>query len=73
MYTRMILSGKLYEHLAEIDQTCQNRLEQMIPQMAKSEGITEALKATDQMTGVGKTNAIHASAEEILLNELIYN
>lgn len=73
LYTRMILSGKLYEHLAEIDQTCRSRLEQMIPQMAKAEGVTESLKAENQMLWVGKMNALRASAEEILFAELIFN
>ena len=73
LYTRMILSGKLYEHLAEIDQICRSRLEQMIPQMAKAEGVTESLKAENQMLWVGKMNALRASAEEILFAELIFN
>ena len=73
LYTKMILSGKLYEHLAEIDQTCRSRLEQMIPQMAKAEGVTESLKAENQMLWVGKMNALRASAEEILSAELIFN
>lgn len=54
LYTRMILDGTLMEHLHEIDETCQKRLDQMIPQMAKVEGVTEDLKDTDQMTWVGK-------------------
>ena len=73
LYTKMILSGKLYEHLAEIDQTCRSRLEQMIPQMAKAEGVTESLKAENQILWVGKMNALRASAEEILSAELIFN
>ena len=61
------------EHLHEIDETCQKRLDQMIPQMAKAEGVTETLKATDQMAWVGRMNSIHASAEEVILQELVYN
>ena len=72
LYTRMILSGTLYEHLTEIDETCHQRLDQMITQMAKEEGITENLKATEQMAWVQKMNSIHACAEEIVLNELVY-
>ncbi len=72
LYTRMILSGTLYEHLTEIDETCHRRLDQMIPQMAKAEGITEYLKDTDQMAWVQKMNSIHACAEEIVLNELVF-
>ena len=73
LYTRMILDGTLMKHLHEIDETCQQRLDQMIPQMAKAEGVTENLKATDQMTWVGRMNSIHASAEEVILQELVYN
>jgi hypothetical protein len=69
----MILDGTLMEHLHEIDETCQQRLDQMIPQMAKAEGITENLKATDPMAWVGRMNSIHASAEEAVLQELVYN
>ena len=73
LYTRMILDGTLMEHLHEIDETCQKRLDQMIPQMVKAEGVTENLKATDQMAWVGRMNSIHASAEEVILQELVYN
>ena len=72
LYTRMILDGTLMEHLYEIDDICQKRLDQMIPQIANAEGVTESLKAKDQMLWVGKMNELRASAEEILLNELIY-
>ena len=72
LYTRLLLSGKLYDHLSEIDQTCQNRLDRMIPQMAKAEGVNEALKARDPMAWVGQMNNIHHRAEETILTELIY-
>ncbi len=49
LYTRLILSGKLYEHLAEIDQTSRHRIEQIISQMAQTESIDERLKAKNQM------------------------
>ena len=52
LYTRLILSGKLYEHLAEIDQTSRHRIEQIISQMAQTESIDERLKAKDQMAWV---------------------
>jgi len=54
IYNQLILSGKLYAHLGEIEQTCQERLEHMIPQIKEAEGVTEALKATDQMEWVQK-------------------
>ncbi len=72
LYTRMILSGKLMEHLQEIDATCSRRMEQMIREMAVAEGVTEELKSKEQMTWVRKMNSLHASAEEIVLKELVY-
>ena len=72
LYTCLILSGKLYKHLAEIDQTSRQRMEQIIPRMARAEGVDEKLKAKDQMTWVGRMNNIRQRAEEIILAELIY-
>ena len=72
LYTRLILSGKLYEHLAEIDQTSRQRIEQIISQMARAEGVDEKLKATDQMAWIGRMNNIRRQADEIILTELIY-
>ena len=72
LYTRLILSGKLMEHLQEIDATCSRRIDQMIREMAMTEGVTEELKAKEQMTWVRKMNSLHASAEEIVLKELVY-
>lgn len=72
LYTRMILSGKLMEHLQEIDATCRRRMDQMIREIAVAEGVTEELKAKEQMTWVRKMNSLHASAEEIVLKELVY-
>ena len=48
-YSELLLSGKLYPHLLEIDEACEERMELLIKQMAKQEGVTETLKATDQM------------------------
>ena len=72
LYTRLFLSGKLYEHLAEIDETSRERMDRMIPQMARAEGINEMLKARDPMAWVDQMNALKHQAEEIILNELIY-
>lgn len=72
IYNQLILSGKLYAHLGEIEQTCQERLERMIPQMKEAEGVTEAFKTTDQMEWVRKMNSIHNRAEETILSELVY-
>ena len=72
LYTRLLLFGKLCEHLAEIDSTCQERMNRMVPQMAKAEGVNENLKACDPMAWVGRMNSIHHRAEETILTELIY-
>ena len=72
LYTRLLLSGKLMEHLHEIDSTCQERLEQLTCQMQTQEGLTEALKASNQMEWVQRMNAIHHQIEEILLAELVF-
>ena len=73
LYTRLLLSGNLYEHLAEIDETSRERMDRMIPQMAQAEGINEMLKARDPMAWVDQMNALKHQAEEIILNELIYD
>ena len=72
LYTRLILSGKLYEHLAEIDTCCSDRIERLICRMADAEGINEELKASDQLAWVSRMNSIRQQAEETFLNELIY-
>lgn len=72
IYNQLILSCKLNSHLIEIEQTCQERLNRMIPQMKEAEGVSEALKAADQMEWVQRMNSIHDRIEEILLTELIY-
>ena len=68
-----MLSGRLMEHLHEIDRTCHERLEAMIPAMMRTEGATEALKAADQIEWVRRMNSIRHRAEEILLAEQIYS
>ena len=72
LYTNLCLSGKLPEHLAEVERTCNDRLETMIPQMAKAQGVTEEMKAQDQLDWVGRINEIRHSAEEIILTEIVY-
>ena len=68
---RPILYNQLYPHLLEIDETANQRLEQMMPQLAEAAGATEALKAADPMQWVGLMNTCKAQAEEILMAELI--
>lgn len=72
LYSELLLSGKLYSHLLEIDETCEERMELLVLQMAKREGVTEALKAAGQMEWVRRMNSIRSRAEEIVLHELFY-
>ena len=72
LYTSLALNGILWEHLSEIDQSCNERLARIIPAMAKQENVTEALKAVDQMEWVRRMNSIRNRAEEVILSELVY-
>ncbi|MBN3025469.1 TnpV protein [Ruthenibacterium lactatiformans] len=72
-YTNLLTSGRLSSHLAEIQQTAQRRMEEIVAQMAKSQGVTEELKASDQMKWVQMMNNLQNAAEETVLAELIYN
>ena len=68
----LLLTEKLFPHLAEIDAACKKRLNIIETAMMCQEGITEALKAANQMEWVRRMNSIHSRAEEIVLAELIY-
>lgn len=72
IYTAMLLSGKLNAHLEEVNRHAEEMLFQLVDQMTQAEGITEELKATDQMAWVGAMNNIRARAEEAVYTELIY-
>lgn len=72
VYSHMLLSETLWKHLAEIDTACNERLDSLIPSMAAREGVTEALKASNQMEWVGRMNSIRHRAEEMILDELVY-
>ena len=72
LFSELVLSGKLFEHLAEIDRACNERIELITRQMAKREGVTEVLKAADQLEWVRRMNGIQNRAEEIVLSELIF-
>ena len=72
LYTNLKTSGKLTEHLAEIEQTARKMVEQTVAQMAKAEGVTEELKATDPLRWTGLINNLRHSAEELVLSDLIY-
>ena len=71
-YNDLILSGQLWTYLVVLNEQAQNRLEVIIDQMKASEGVTEELKAADQMAWVRAMNSIRNRAEEIILREMIY-
>lgn len=73
LYISLLASGKLNKHLYEIDQIAIERMELITKQMAKREGITEQLKASDMMLWVQKMNSIRNRVQEIINEELIYN
>ena len=72
LFAELLLSEKLYTHCFEIECACVDRLERIIHHLAEKEGITEALKATDQLEWVRRMNSIRNRAEEIVLRELVY-
>ena len=67
-----MVAGTLFKHLSEIDQACNERIEIIVSAMSEQEGVTEALKAADQMEWVRRKNNIRNRAEEIVLTELVY-
>ena len=71
-YNCLLLSGKLWTYLADLNEQAQDRLDRIIEQMKAAEGITEDLKANDPMAWVGAMNNIRNRAEEIILQKLIY-
>lgn len=72
IYTGMLLTGKLDEHLKEIGDTAQEMFDQLVEQMKKAEGVTERLKTENQMEWVGRMNSICSRAEEVVLFGLVY-
>ena len=72
IYTGMLLTGKLDEHLKEIGDTAQEMFDQLVEQMKEAEGVTELLKAENQMEWVGRMNSIRSRSEEVVLSELVY-
>ena len=73
LWNRLVLSEQLYPHLAEIDETAHRRLDELMPQLAKQAGVTEELKRKDPLKWAGMMNTLKVQAEEIILNELVYN
>ena len=72
LYTNLLTKGKLTAHLAEIDKLAEDMFFRLVKQIAEREGVTEQLKAKDQMQWVRKMNNIRNRAEEIVNNEMIY-
>ena len=72
LYTSLLFSGKLDEHLSEIETSAQAMMETIISRLKQECGITETLKAIDQMRWVAEMENIRASAEETMLSDLIY-
>ena len=71
-YIRLFMDGKLNEYLHEVDEECHERMELLVEQMKAGAGITEELKASDQMKGVGLMNNVRSAAEQAVIRELIY-
>ena len=73
IFDGMLLKGTLNAHLEEIDRQANEMLERLTAQMAQREGVTEALKARDQMAWVRAMNSIKNRAEEIVLHNIVYS
>ena len=71
-YSTMVLDDTLYDHLEEVDRVCRERMAVMVDAMKEQQGITEELKARDQLAWVGAMNNIRIAAEEIIRAEVIY-
>ena len=71
-YSSLLLTGKLWTYLADLDEQAQERLDRIAEQMQAAEGVTEELKADDQLEWVRRCNSIRSRAEEIVRAELIY-
>ena len=73
LFNELVLSDKLFEHCVEIEEAARNRMELIVPELARQYGVTEQLKANNQMEWVRQMNACKAQAEEVVKAELIYN
>lgn len=73
LYCNLLTSGKLYEHLVEIDTSACNMAEHLIREIAARQGVTEKLKSEDMMGWIGLMNNIQACVDEIVLNDIVYS
>lgn len=69
----LLVSGKLNEHLVEIDTSAWDMAEYLTKEMAKRQGVTEQLKATDMIRWIGMMNNIRSCVDEIVLNDIVYS
>lgn len=72
LYINLLTSGELTQHLNEVDQQAREMLELLVKQMAQAQGITEQLKAEDQIAWVGAMNNIRNAAEELVMQEVVF-
>ena len=72
LFSRLVISGKMSDYLADIDKQAEEMFSQLVKQLAERDGITEALKSTDQMEWLRQMNSVRAQATEIVNDELIY-
>ena len=72
MFNDLVLDGQLWTYLADLNEQAQERLSLIVEQMTVAEGVTEELKAADQMAWIRAMNSIHNRAEEIVLEEIVY-
>ncbi len=72
LYAALLMEGKLFAHLLDIEDAANGWLDRMMPEMAKTAGATEELKVRDQMAWVGIMNNCRARVEEIIFSDLIY-
>ncbi len=72
LWMMLVNTGKADDYLTSIEQEAERRMDTLLPQMMKTAGVTEELKARDQMAWIGLVNNCKARAEEIIMSELIY-
>ena len=72
LYSQLMLTGKLWSYLADLNEICVERRDNMMNQMMEAEGVTEELKGKDQMEWLRRVNNIRNRVDEVILNELVY-
>ena len=72
LYINLLTAGELAQHLSEVDQQAREMLELLVKQMAQEQGITEQMKAEDQMAWVGAMNNVRSAAEEVVMREVVF-